>query len=669
MIRRLAAMTVPVIAFGAGLSGGAGSVWAQDLPMSVADLSLERTIGEPVFTPDGEAVIYSVTGAGEGDVQQSDLWRVAWSGGAATALTTTPKISEWAPEPSRDGRHIAFLSDGGSEEDTQLWTMPSHGGAARQVTRVPGGISAFVLSPDGTAAVVIAEVGARVGLPEDSTAPIVIDRYQFREDERPWLDDRRNHLFRVDLASGAATPLTDGEFDEASPAWSPDGTRIAFVSSRCDQADQHICSDVYVMPATGGEATRVSTFEAGDADPSWEAGGPQWSPDSRRLVWVQGGAERTTWYAPFQLAVADLDTGQITHPGWIDRWTYFARWSGDGNSILALIEQDRDTWLAKVNLETSEIEYLTHGARFATGFAEAGDGRIAVVDGDVQAPPVLRAIDGRTLADHNGWLAERRRAEVRDVSWESDGETIHGLLTLPLDYKAGDRPPLIVRVHGGPVYQYSHEFMSDWQIYAAHGYAVLAPNPRGSSGRGQDFAEAQMADWGGPDVADVSAGISHVIDAGLVDPDRIGIGGWSYGGILTNYMIVSDPRIRAAVSGAGMANFLGGYGIDQYARDYEIELGAPWAAPERWMRMSRAFFDAAKITAPTLYLCAEQDHNVPCAGGQQMYQALRSLGVPTRLVIYPGESHGLTMPSHLEDRMQRQLDWYDQYLTPSTNGE
>ncbi|WP_421729459.1 S9 family peptidase [Brevundimonas sp.] len=665
MIHRLA----PAFAIAVGLIGGAGEAWAQGAPMSVSDLRRERTIGEPVFTPDGEAVIYSVTGAGDGDVQQSDLWRVGWTGGAAVALTDTPSVSEWAPEPSRDGRFIAFLSDGGPEQDTQLWVLPSQGGEARQVTHLPGGISAFSLSPDGTAAVVVAEVGARVGLPADATAPIVIDRYQFREDLRPWLDDRRNHLFRVDLASGAATALTDGEFDEASPAWSPDGTRIAFVSSRCENADRHICSDVYVMAATGGEATKVSTFEAGDADPSWEAGGPQWSPDSQRLVWVQGGAEQTTWYAPFQLAVADLDSGQITHPGWIDRWTYYARWSGDGKSILALIEQDRDTWLARVDPVSGHIDYLTQGTRFATGFATSEDGRIAVVDGGVQAPPVLRAVQGRTLADHNGWLAERRLAEVRDVSWQSEGVAIHGLLTLPLGYRPGDEPPLIVRVHGGPVYQYSHEFMADWQIYAAQGYAVLAPNPRGSSGRGQAFAEAQMGNWGGPDVADVSAGISHLIDAGLVDPDRIGIGGWSYGGILTNYMIVSDPRIRAAVSGAGMANFLGGYGVDMYARDYEIELGAPWAEPERWMRMSRAFFNAPRITAPTLYLCAEQDHNVPCAGSQQMYQALRSLGVPTRLVIYPGESHGLTTPSHIEDRMQRQLDWYDLYLAPTTTGD
>jgi dipeptidyl aminopeptidase/acylaminoacyl peptidase len=149
---------------------------------------------------------------------------------------------------------------------------------------------------------------------------------------------------------------------------------------------------------------------------------------------------------------------------------------------------------------------------------------------------------------------------------------------------------------------------------------------------------------------------------GVVDGSRIGVGGWSYGGILTNYMIASEPRIKAAVAGAGMANFLGGYGADQYARDYEIELGKPWEAFDRWKRLSYPFYEVTRIAAPTLYLCAEKDTNVPCIGSEQMYQALKSRGLPTRLVIYPGENHGLTVPSYLVDRMQRQVDWYDRYV-------
>lgn len=631
-----------------------------------ADLRREATIAEPVFTPDGATVIYSVEAEGLGDVRQTDLWAAPWADGPPRRLTDTPTSSEWAPEVSADGRTIAYLSDAG-EEGTQLWLLPTGGGTARRVGAVPGGIEAFSLSPDGRAAVVVAEVGVRVGTAEDDKAPIVIDRFQMRMDGRPWLDDRRRHLFRLDLTTGATTPLTIGDFDEDMPAWSPDGRWIAFVSRRCPEPDRHYCSDVYVMPSEGGQIRRISSFAGGDSDPDWEGGGPRWSPDSRRLVWLEGGDERLTWYTPFQLAVADIETRQVERPGRIDRWFYAPRWSPDGRSVLAMVEQDRDTWLARVDVASGAIDYLTEGARFASAFAVAADGRIAVVDGDVRAPATLNAVErgGRTrvLADHNPWVGQRRQAEVRDVSWVSDGVEIHGLLTLPPRWRQGDAPPpLIVRLHGGPVYQYSHEFMADWQVYAARGYAVLAPNPRGSSGRGEAFARAQMANWGGPDVIDVSAGIGWAIQNGFADPNRIGVGGWSYGGILTNYMIAQDSRIRAAVSGAGMANFLGGYGVDQYARDYELELGAPFENPDLWLRLSAPFFDAPRISAATLYLCAEADHNVPCAGSQQMFQALKSVGATTQLVIYPGESHGLTTPSHIEDRLRRHLEWYDRHL-------
>ena len=485
----------------------------QTLPSSLAPFTIEdmgrlKDVTEPVFSADGQALIYVVTGKGDGDVLQSDLWRVPWDGGEPRPLTQTGVASEWSPQPSDDGRFIAYLSD--ASDEAQLWVVPATGGAARRVTRLPGGISDFSLSPDGLSAVVVAEVGARVGQADDAQTPIVIDRFQTREDGRDWLDDRRQHLFRVTMATGAAVQITHGDYDHWTPRWSPDGTRVAFVSKRCADADRHICSDVYVMPAEGGEPVRISPHDGGDADPEWGAGGPEWSPDSRRLVWVQAGDEGLTFYAPFQLAVADLQTGQVSHPAWIDRWFYAPQWSPDGRSILAMVEQDRDTWLARIDPATGAIDYLTQGARFASAFAARGD-RIAVLDSDPRTPARLDALTPyrRVLADANPWLAQRRLAEMQDVAVQHDGVVIQSLLTLPPDAKPGDKPPLIVRLHGGPVYQYSHEFMPDWQVYAAQGYAVLGVNPRGSSGRGQAFAQAQMANWGGPDVADVSAAITH----------------------------------------------------------------------------------------------------------------------------------------------------------------
>ncbi len=220
------------------------------------------------------------------------------------------------------------------------------------------------------------------------------------------------------------------------------------------------------------------------------------------------------------------------------------------------------------------------------------------------------------------------------------------------------------------MYQFSHEFMADWQAYAARGFVVVAANPRGSSGRGFDFARAIYADWGHKDVQDVLAAVDHVVAAGIADPARLGVGGRSYGGILTNYVIASDTRFKAAVSGAGASNFAALYGHDMYAREYELELGTPWANRGVWDRLSYPFLHAYRIKTPTLFYCAEQDFNVPCNGSEQMYQALRSLGVPTQLVIYPGENHALTVPSYLQDRMERLIEWNERHLVgPAATAE
>jgi dipeptidyl aminopeptidase/acylaminoacyl peptidase len=246
----------------------------------------------------------------------------------------------------------------------------------------------------------------------------------------------------------------------------------------------------------------------------------------------------------------------------------------------------------------------------------------------------------------------------------SDGTPLEGFLVRPLDYQPGQRYPTILRLHGGPVYQFSHEFMADWQVYAAQGYAVVAANPRGSSGRGFEFARAIYADWGNVDVADVLATVEHAIALGVADPARLGVGGYSYGGILTDYVIARDTRFPAALAGAGAGNFLGLYGHDMYVREYELELGPPWAARTAWERLSFPFLEAGRITTPTIFYCAGADDNVPCLGSEQMYQALRSRGVPTQLVIYPDQHHSLTVPSYLRDRMQRHLDWYGRWLRP-----
>jgi dipeptidyl aminopeptidase/acylaminoacyl peptidase len=248
------------------------------------------------------------------------------------------------------------------------------------------------------------------------------------------------------------------------------------------------------------------------------------------------------------------------------------------------------------------------------------------------------------------------------VSFASGNTEIHGYLTLPAGFDAAKRYPLVTKIHGGPVYQFSHEFDLTLRLYAASGYAVLTVNPRGSSGRGFDFSRAIYADWGNVDAQDISAGITHAIDSGIADPKRIGVFGWSYGGILTNYMIASDSRVRAAISGAGASNFFGMWGIDMYAREYTYEIGTPWENFELWKKLGYPFLHPERITAATLFECAGDDDNVPCAGAQAMYQTLKTSGVPTKLIVYPGENHELEVPSYLVHRMRANVDWFDRWL-------
>ncbi|MFL6789258.1 MAG: S9 family peptidase [Sphingomicrobium sp.] len=637
------------------------------------DLARLAAVAEPALSPDGRWLAYSVkTTNAAADKQQSDLWRVNWDGNERTALTHTSDDSEWLPQWSADGRWLAFLADrGGEDAKAQVWLMPADGGEARQVTKLPDGVEDFVWSPDGRRLAVIAWDPERSeGTPKPKNPPpIVTSRYQFKEDGTGYLTSRRKHLYVVDVDGGKAALLTPGDHDEQLPAWSPDGRTIAYVTKRGADPDRHLNFDIYlVAPEAGATERQLTSFPGSDLDPYWESR-PSWSPDGRHIAYLQSGEDKWIYYAPWQLAVIDASTGKSTLPAPIDMSLYKPRWAPDGRSVLSLVERNRETHLSRIDLADGRVTALTNGPRFDTDFAIAPNGRIAVLGGDDLHPYEVSAIEGsklRPLTNHNAWLAAKRLAPVEDIQFTgADGTQLEGFLVKPVDYQPGRRYPTILRIHGGPVYQFSHEFMADWQAYAASGYAVVAVNPRGSSGRGFNFARAIYADWGNKDVQDVLSGVDYVLKLGIADPDRLGIGGRSYGSILTNYVIASDKRFKAAVSGAGSSNMLGMYGHDQYTREYELELGTPWANREAYDRTSYPFLHADRIVTPTLFYCAEKDFNVPCLGAEQMYQALRSRGLDTQLVIYPGENHPLTVPSYLRDRMQRLIGWYDRFLKKS----
>jgi dipeptidyl aminopeptidase/acylaminoacyl peptidase len=222
----------------------------------------------------------------------------------------------------------------------------------------------------------------------------------------------------------------------------------------------------------------------------------------------------------------------------------------------------------------------------------------------------------------------------------------------------------VLHIHGGPVLEFDDEFEMTWQLLAARGYIVVAANPRGSSGRGERWSQAIWADWGNKDSQDVLAMVDYAVKEGLADSTRLGVGGHSYGAILTDATIARTTRFKAAVVDAGQGNAFAGYGTDEYVREYELELGTPWKHPESYQRVSYAFFHADRITTPTLFMCGDKDFNVPLLNSEQMYEALKSNGREAKLVIYPGQYHEFTKPSFIADRYQRILDWYDRHLMP-----
>jgi dipeptidyl aminopeptidase/acylaminoacyl peptidase len=639
--------------------------------MTMADVHRLRDVAEPALSPDGRMLLYSVTSDDlANDAKVSEIWRVSFDGGAERRLTNAAPHSSWAPQWSPDGKWIAFLSDRDKEETTQVWRMPADGGEAEVLTDFAGSVSEFAWAPDSKRLALIAmdapDAPAKKPDGEDGPAkPIVTERLQFKDDSEGYLTNRRSHLYAFDIAAKKAVLLTPGQHDEWSPAWSPDGTRIAYASKRGADPDRHLNSDLYLVePRAGATERQLTTFPGADLDPYWESK-LSWSPDGKQIAYLQAGEDKWVYYAPWQLAVVDVATGQARIPADIDRCMSRPKWSADGRSVLVLLEESRVTWLSRIELASGKVEHLTHGNRFDYDFDLRGE-RMAVLTGDGGTPNEIYAVEAqlRPLTKQNDAL----RAEVEFPAMEdfsvttADGTRVDGLLMKPVGYRAGTRVPTIVRAHGGPVYQFSHEFLTEWQWYAAHGYAVVGVNPRGGSGRGFEYAKAIYADWGNVDTKDVLAGVDEVVKMGLADPARLGLGGWSYGGILTDQILVRDGRFKAAWSGAGSANALGLYGLDMYIREVELELGKPWEHPEAYLKVSEPFLHADRIRTPTQFLCASLDNNVPCAGGEQMYQALRSLGVPTRLIVYPDEHHDLEVPSHIGHRLQAYTEWFDRYL-------
>src|SRR5215212_8050373 len=647
--------------------------------LTVADLAKLRVVGDPQVSPDGRWIAYTVSPATpEKDKRDTDLYMIGWDGADRIRLTSTADSSESKPRWSPDGRYLAFIAKRGDDDEkklgAQLWLLDRRGGEAQKLTSLKGGVSGYAWSPDGKRLALVvndfdpsSQPEKKEGWKRKTPPPIVIDRYHFKQDREGYLASLHTHLHLFDIESKKSEPLTSGNWEESNVSWSPDGRLIAFVSNREQDPDRTENTDLFVIePKAGAQPRKLTTF------PGPDEGMPSWSPDSQSIAYLQGDEPKFSAYQLKKLAVVPAAGGSPrVLTATLDRAVQEPLvWSADGNQLSFVVQDDRITWIGRIPAAGGAVERLTAapsmGRHVVSSLSPRKDGAFALLSATASMPDEVHAYENgalRQLTHENDWLGGIALAGVEDFTCRAkDGNEVHGLLFKPPSYVPGQKYPALLNIHGGPNSQDQHSFQFERQFLAANGYVVLAVNYRGSAGRGAAYQKAIFADWGNKEVIDLLAAVDYAVAAGIADPDRLGIGGWSYGGILTDYVTASDARFKAAVSGAGSALQLSMYGSDQYTAQYDLELGPPWKNLEPWLRVSYPFLHADRIKTPTLYLGGQSDFNVPIIGSEQMYQALRSMGVDTQLVIYPEQYHGITMPSYAADRLERYAAWYDKYL-------
>ncbi len=622
-----------------------------------------EAVSRPKISPEGNWILYSQSKIDSAkDRTVSKLYMMRADGKETLTLTEQTKgvgNYQWSP----DGKYISYLSKGKDEDNgSQIFLMDRRGGEGVQLSDIKGELQDYVWFNSGKKIVLeIKDFNYADTAKSKVRKPYEINRYKFKQDNEGYLDNRKTHLYVLDVATKKLDTLTRGNYNESDVVISSDDAMIAYASNVTENPDKNSNTDLFLLSlAKGATPLQFTSFKGANNNPVF-------SPDNTKIAFLQSNSDKDyDMYDLAQLGIYDIKTNssKIVSTKY-DRSFSTIFWARDGQSILSLIEDDRKQNLVQFNLGTQKPELLTNEMGVYSSMDMNDKGDVVLLFSNLETPNEIYSYQNKTTKRLTH-LQDRFVASIKKgfhkgfQSTSSDGTLVSGILHLP-DSNAKNLP-LILFIHGGPVAQDDYAFDMTSRIYAEAGYAVANVNYRGSSGRGLAYVSAISGDWGNKEVNDIIGAADYLIKAGIADPNRLGIAGWSYGGILSNYTIATDKRFKAAVSGAGSSLMISVYGSDQYIAQYEAEIGKPWENPKKWEALSYPFYKVKEIKAPTLFMASQADFNVPVIGAEQMYQAFKSEGIPTELIIYPNQNHGIRVPSYIVHRHNAHINWFNKYL-------
>ncbi|HXH28931.1 MAG TPA: S9 family peptidase, partial [Candidatus Polarisedimenticolia bacterium] len=627
-------------------------------PAAIDDLARYRELSDIQASPDGRRVVLRIGSVDTTrDTYTADLYMLDLDGGGLTRLTTHPG-AESHPRFSPDGSRLAFLAR--RDGRAQIYVLSMLGGEAAPLVSFDESILDFAWFPDGRR-IVFAARTPKPKKEQDGGADdvLIITRTRFKLNGVGYLDGRRTQLYIADLETGAVRPLTDDDHDHRSPAVSADGRFVAFVSNLTPDPDTNHNSDVCAIPSTGGPLIRVSS------EPGMAAN-PRWSPDGRWLAYL----EQTTpddWGADRQLFVAAAPRGGTFLPAFgeprsltsdlglsVGEGAYGAGgdpypiWSPDGRRLYAAFGDHARLHGYAIDPRGGRADLLIGGDRMVEFLTPSGDGRRLVFglsDATHTSDVYVAALNGsgarRLTRLNDDWLGDVRvGVPERFVSRNTtDGWETEGWILRPPGAAVGTPLPTVLAIHGGPQWYYGVTYSFFFQAMAARGYQVVYTNPRGSTTYGQPFSDAVRGRYGLEDYQDLMAALDTVAARGLVDEANLFVTGYSYGGMMTDWIITRTDRFKAAASGAAIADYAAAVGPDDSFVDWIAEFGGPpWEVPDAYRSISPYTF-VKNVTTPTLFLHGLDDMRCPVADSERMYLALRLLGVETRLALFPGENH------------------------------